>query len=228
LNHNNRKLEAIKLRKRGHSIGGISQKLNISKSTLSDWFRKIKLTSEQKQKLLKDWQNALVKARVKAVIWHNAQKKKRLEDAKEQSNKVINKINFEDRNLIDLGLAILYLGEGFKKVDVTGMGNSDPLILKTFVTILRKNYGIKNNQLYCQLHLRADQNEKEIKEYWSKELDIPIDRFNFVYFDKRTIGSKTYKEYKGVCMVRCGNVAIQRKLVNLGRSFCEKVISMRP
>jgi len=52
LNHNNRKLEAIKLRKRGHSIGGISQKLNISKSTLSDWFRKIKLTSEQKQNVI--------------------------------------------------------------------------------------------------------------------------------------------------------------------------------
>lgn len=222
---NKRKLTAIKLRRGGHSIRNIAKRLDIPKSTLSGWFRNIKLTPKQKNKLLRDWQNALVKARAKAVVWHNAQKRKRLDEAKKQSDDVIKGLNLKNKRLIDLALAMLYLGEGFKKTDVTGMGNTDPLILKTFVTILHKNYGIRNDQIQCQLHLRADQEKERLKKYWSAELKLPLKCFTFVYFDKRTIGSKTHSDYKGVCMIRCGNVAIQRKLVNLGKSFCEKIIN---
>ncbi len=218
-----RKLEAIELRKRGCSIGRISDRLKIPKSTLSGWFRNVELTKKQREKLYKDWQNALIKARTKAVAWHNNEKRKRLEEAAQQANKVLEQISFKDENVIELALAVLYLGEGFKKMEVTGMGNTDPLILKTFVSLLRKCYGVKNDQLRCQLHLRVD-HDKKLRKYWALELGLPISCFKFVYFDRRTAGSKTYPGYKGVCMVRWNNVAIQRKLINLGRGFCNKII----
>jgi len=55
-------------------------------------------------------------------------------------------------------------------------------------------------------------------------LGIPIDNFGYVNIDKRTVGSKTYPHYKGVCYITCGNVAIQRKLLYLGEIFCKKTV----
>src|SRR3989344_3532939 len=47
------KIIAIKLRKAGHSYSNIFKKVRVSKSTLSYWLRDIKLTSKQRDRLLK-------------------------------------------------------------------------------------------------------------------------------------------------------------------------------
>ncbi len=221
-----RKLLAIKLRKEGLSIGYIEKKLGISRSTLSGWFKNIELTSEQKKILFQRWKGGLIKARKKAVLWHNEEKNKRLQIAEEEANIVINKIDVKDKNILDLILAMLYLGEGFKSGDRTGMGNSDPLILKTFITILRNNYRLDLKDFSCYLHLRADQDPIKIKKFWSKELNIPLENFRSTSFDKRTLGSKTYPNYKGVCTIICGKVAIKRKLLYISQGLCERLIKI--
>ena len=129
-----------------------------------------------------------------------------------------------NKNIIELGLAMLYLGEGAKKSPTTSIGNSDPLILKFFLKILTNIYEIKINKIAFYLHLRSDQNPRYMKKYWSGELNVPIERFGKVSIDKRTLKTKTYSHYKGVCVINCGNVAIQRKLVYIGRKFCKKTI----
>ena len=55
------KLRARNLRKNGHSIGGIEHRLGIPRSTLSGWFKDIKLTPQQKKKLFANWKNAIDK-----------------------------------------------------------------------------------------------------------------------------------------------------------------------
>lgn len=216
--------DAIKLRRKGLSIRVIEKRLGINRSTVGGWLRDVKLTAQQKRKLHKDWENGLIEARKKAVKWHNAQKSARLEDAKKQSDAVLQNLNFDNSDILDLVLAFLYFGEGFKTNEETGIGNADPLILKTFLYILRKNYKIDTKSIRCELYLRADQNGDDMKSYWSKELDIPVENFKQVNFDKRTIDSKTYSNYHGVCSLRCANVAIKRKLINISRDFCERLI----
>lgn len=218
------KPDAIKLRKKGFSIGRIEHHLGIPRSTLSGWLRGIELSREQKEKLTQDWKNALVKARKKAVLWHNAQKEKRLKEAKEQALKTVGTINIANKEILELALAILYMGEGAKSAVETAMGNSDPLILKFFLTALKIIYGLDPKKVKCQLNLRADQSPEKMKHFWSKELNVPIGNFGFVNVDKRTVGSKTYPDYKGVCYVHCGNVAIQRKLTYLSEIFCKETI----
>jgi len=105
------------------------------------------------------------------------------------------------------------------------MGNSDPLILKFFITVLSRIYNLDKKKFRYELHLRADQNPVALKRYWSKQLGIPVSHFKYASIDKRTKGTRTYPEYKGVCLIRCSNVAIQRKSVYLSRKFCEKVIN---
>ena len=217
------KQEALALRKQGLSIKTIETKLLIPRSTLSGWFKNVVLTEVQKSKLKKDWENALVKARKGSALWHNTQKNNRLEHAKQQAIDVINKIDLSSKEIFELAIAMLYLGEGSKKHS-TNLGNSDPLILKFFLLGIEKIFGIDRSKIRCSLHLRADQNPLQIKKFWSNELNVPIERFMQVSIDKRTIGKPTYPHYKGVCIIECGTIAIQRKLVYLSRIFCEKII----
>jgi hypothetical protein len=165
----------------------------------------------------------LIKARRLAVRWHNNSKKQRIELAEKEGEDVLNSIKLKN-NILDIILAMLYLGEGSKKAEETSMGNSDPLILKTFLTILKNNYKINEGKIRCELYLRADQDLSEIKKFWSKELNLPLSNFKYAHFDKRTSGSPTRKNYKGVCMIRYGNVAIKRKLMYISKKLCEKII----
>ena len=218
------KEKSILLRKQGLSIGSIESKLGIPRSTLSGWFRNIKLTHKQKNQLLENWRNALITARQKAVIWHNTQKTRRLEEAKIAANNTLQGINLQNNAILELALAMLYLGEGAKKTLETALGSSDPNILKFFLSVLKNVYKLDSKKIRCELYLRADQNPQEIKQFWAKELKLPLQNFKYVNLDRRTQGSKTFTHYKGVCQLRCGNVAIQRKLLYLSNQFCEQVL----
>ena len=217
------KERAIKLRKQGKSVRDIEKLLRIPRSTLSGWFKNIVLDKKYQVKLHRNWVNSLKKARKEAVKWHNHQKAERLRTAEIQALEILSQLNLKDRSVLELALSLLYLGEGFKAKGGTGMGNSDPLILEFFIKSLEKCFNIDVKKIKCELHLRADQNPVLIKQYWSKELSIPLENFTSVSIDKRTIGSSTYPSYNGVCVLRCGNIAIQRRLVYLARSFCREV-----
>lgn len=221
------KPKAIYLRKRGYSLGMIEQRLAIPRSTLSGWLKDIKLNRKQKQGLLENWKNGLIKARQQAVKWHNAQKAQRIIEAENSAIETLKNINLNDKNILELALAFLYLGEGAKTNPETALGSSNPLILKFFLSLLKSVYNIDVNKIYCELSLRADQNPDEMKKYWSRELKLPLNCFKQAHLDKRTIGSKTYQNYKGVCHLRCGNIAIQRKLVFIANLFCEKIIEKK-
>ena len=220
------KSEAIKMRENGTSIREVEKLLKIPRSTLSGWFKDIKLTKEQKDKLDKNLRASLSNARKKAVLWHNLQKEKRLQVAKNKAIKILENINFKDKNILKLALAMLYLGEG-DKTNLTSIGNSNPLILKFFIKSVESLFNIDKSDIKCEIHLRSDQNEKNMIKYWSNELNIPSRAFSTVK-DKRIAKSKTYSDYKGVCVVRCGKIAIQREIVSLSREFCNKFLNLDP
>jgi hypothetical protein len=214
---------AIKMRKTGCSIRDIEKTLNIPRSTLSGWFKNIKLTKKQKEQLQKNWKRGLIKARKKAAIWHKTQKQQRISQAKKEATSTLSKIDTKNKQILELALSMLYLGEGDKTKE-TNMGSSNPFILKFFIRSLKILFDVNPSDITCQLHLRNDQNKKELIQYWSKELGIAPNKFN-AWKDKRTAKSKTYPDYKGVCIVRCGNIAIQRRIVYLSKKFCKIVIT---
>jgi hypothetical protein len=214
------KNEAIELRKSGFSIKKICTKLDVPLSTASGWLKNVIISPVHQERLKNEWNLALVKARKSAVLWHNKQKEKRMMISKELAMRVINSQNTE---LLELALSMIYLAEGFK-TNSTGMGNSDPLILKYFVFALINIYHVNLCKIRCELHIRSDQNPEEMKIYWSDQLNIPLSNFKSTSIDQRTKGKPTYSSYKGVCIVRCGNVAIQRKLIYLSRMFCERAL----
>src|SRR3989344_8344419 len=143
------KPQAVQLRKKGYSIRKIEDRLGIPRSTLNGWFKDITLTRVQKDRLLNDWKKALINAREAAVLWHNKQKMLRLKKAEEEASKVFKKLNANDATILDLALAMLYLGEGFKS-NTTSIGNSNPLILRFFITVMVKNYQFDKGKIKCE------------------------------------------------------------------------------
>ena len=218
------KSEAIRMRTRGASIRDVEAKLGIPRSTLSGWFKHLKLSEYHQKVLRKKAARAIIRARVEAVKWHNLQKTLRMKLAAEDAARTLNNIDFTNSAIVELALAILYLGEGTKKTAQTAMGNSDPLILRFFVRTIQKLYSLTPTDFKCHLHLRADQDPEKMARYWSRELGIPRRNFLKPLIDQRTFGSPTYPHYKGVCAITCQRVAIQRKLMYIAIEFCKKIV----
>jgi len=217
------KSKAIAMRKDGASIRDVEKCFAIPRSTLSGWFKSVTLSQQQKKILQKKQDRSLVLAREKAVIWHNTQKSERLAQALSAATETLNMLDATKTEIIELALAFLYLGEGAKKAIGTSLGNSDPAILKFFISGLQRAYRVPLKDIKCELHLRADQDPTTLKKYWSKTLGIPLRNFGAAVVDIRTKGSVTYPHYKGVCVVRCSRVAIQRKLLYIAKGFCEQI-----
>lgn len=130
----------------------------------------------------------------------------------------------KDKNIQELALAMLYLGEGFKKDQQLGLGNCNPLILRFFIKVYLDNFTAVRTTIKCDLYLRADQDIDESKRYWANELNLPIENFKYMHYDKRTLGSTTRSNYKGVCALRCGHLAVKRKIMYIAEKYCEPII----
>ena len=96
------KEQAIALRRSGRSIRKIEKQLGIPRSTLSGWFKQVELSESQKEKLRQDWMNSLAAGRKKAVIWHNAQKEKRIARAGREALAPPAKIDSADLAVLEL------------------------------------------------------------------------------------------------------------------------------
>ena len=146
---------ALKLRKSGKSTRNIEKILKIPRSTLSGWFKYIKLDDEQLASLELNRINSLKKARHKAVMCHNNQKKQGVLEAEKQS--LITLANLEINNMFirELALAMLYLGEGIKGNNGLGIGNTDALILKFFIQIITTDYNISKDKIKLYLHFQV-------------------------------------------------------------------------
>lgn len=215
------KNEALTLRRRGYSIRDVEKRLGIPRSTLSGWFHNVSLAPKYKAVLEKRHAESLIKARAEATRWHNAEKAKRVAHAFIAAKKLLTKIG-TDKKYLELALAMLYLGEGGKTKNTLTLGNSDLLIVSFYIDALETLYNIPRNTLRIELHLRADQNERVQKRYWSKKIPMPVECFKYTVKDMRTLGRPTYPNYHGVCVVLGGGVAIQRKLLYLARGFAEQ------
>ncbi len=212
------------MRQSGMSMTVIERKLGIPRSTLSGWFRKVALTEAQQEQLIANRHTGWEKARARAVESHKAQKALRLLEAKKEAIRTLEKIDITP-GILDLAFAMLYLGEGAKS-GKTSLASSDPKILNFVLFVLKKNYSITPDMIRCDLHLRMDQDAETIKQYWSDQLNIPLTQFKYTAYDKRSEGKKTYDRYKGVCVITCHKVAIQRKLMYLYTLFCDKVTAL--
>ena len=98
------KPKALELRQKGTSLREVEKILHIPKSTLSGWFRSIKLSEKQKLRLKVNQLKHLQKARKQAIKWHNLQREIRLKNAEEEAEKVLSKLDHNNKVIQELAL----------------------------------------------------------------------------------------------------------------------------
>ena len=198
---------AIKLRKDGKSYNEIANALDVSKSTLSNWFSKTVWSLETKEYLT---EIARVNSSKRMTIISHRRRASFQKDYKEQRLLAEKQFkNFVKDRLFVAGLMI-YWGEGDSKLTngIIRATNSDPLMIKLFYQFVKKYLPEVNDKAKIYLVLYPDLDDQKCKKHWSNIVGLPLDRFiksSFIkgkHSSKRlaygigtlTINSRSYKE----------------------------------
>lgn len=166
------KEKAVELRRKGCTYNEISKELNVNKSTLSGWLSSLVLTKEEEIALGKKCRFASISNGKKCIERWNA----RREQVKNEYSPPLNDPFF----MLGIGL---YWGEGDKYSKSTvGLSNSDPSIARIFIKWIMKFFKEDFEKFSIRVqHYDVAQDEK-IKNYWSKELGVPLSFFQKSYY----------------------------------------------
>lgn len=222
------KQKALSLRKQGYSYSEISRLLDhpIAKNTFTGWFKNVILTDRSKKRI----RNRIKRGGIigRTIALENIKKKRR-----ELLQNIYKKVSLEVKNIdkftAKLCLAMLYLGEGGKTNEWVRFGNSDPKIIKLFLSLLRNSFLIDESKLRGTVQCRADQNIKRLENFWSETSNIPLNRLYKTRIDIRTIGKPTQKlDYKGVFVIDYFSNSIFLELKFLSDIIYDQVINKGP
>lgn len=109
---------------------------------------------------------------------------------------------------------MLYWGEGDKtKNYFIALTNTNPNILIYFVTWFRRYFDIDERKLKCRLYIWKNINEKNVKSFWSKKLNIPLEQFTKSYISNSLLKIRKNRHEFGVCRVSYGSKKIFGEII---------------
>ena len=206
------------LRKKGFSIKEISKELGVAKSSVSLWVRDIKLSAQAKKILEKKLTNG--QKRASEVL--KMRTIGRLADAKKQAGDVFRDF-LPDKSTLKICCALLYVCEGSKVINDSQckFTNSDPVVVATFLNLLRLSFPLDETKFRVGIHLHDYHNPEIQLQFWSKTTNISILQFIRPYHKPRT--GKSHKDgYQGCVQVSYNDVIIARQLQAVAREFLEQ------
>lgn len=224
------KSKAIELRKQGLSYAEILEQIPVAKSSLSLWFKGVKLAKPQKQRLTNKKLAGMKRG------WEACHKKRVLmtEEIKNKAREEINELT--KRELWLIGMA-LYWGEGSKeKKSRPGSGvkfsNSDPKMIKLFLRWLFDVVSVKKEEVYPEIYIHENCKNRldKVIDYWAEYTGFSRNSFVHIYFKKNKINTKRKnigEDYFGlvrICVRKSSS--LQRKIegwVEGINKYCEIV-----
>ncbi|MCA9361344.1 helix-turn-helix domain-containing protein [Candidatus Kaiserbacteria bacterium] len=169
--------KSIKLRNKGMSIGDIAKTVGVSKSTVSNWCRDIKLSKLAIKKISEKSKSKSTESLLRYAETLRAKRQLDILHDKQEGRKKIGVINSRDLYCIGLGL---YWGEGYKKGDQEfGFTNSDPQMILFYCKWLYKIFNITSDKLILRVSVNELHKNRisEIEQYWSVLTGIPRSQF---------------------------------------------------
>lgn len=204
--------KAINLRKKGMTYSDIRKKLEVAKSTLSDWLRKYPLTNSQLG-LLEKAKNKNRTLGIEKVIRTKLKKREiRLNTAYD-----IEKNRFSSLTQRELEVAglFLYWGEGNKRLNgPISLNNTNPQVLKFTLFWLMSGLNIPKEKIKVYLHFYNDMNKRKEMLFWSRELRLPFSQFAKPYIKESNRADVDHKGYgHGTCGLVVNNVRLKEKIM---------------
>ncbi len=168
--------EAVRLRRKGVSLGEIATTLKVAKSSVSLWVRDVPLTVSQRTKLNKNGHSidAIEKRRDSRIGKTKLRRKNWQQEAMLEAPLLAKNIDW------CIGVA-LYWGEGGKTQQTARISNSDPAVIKTMMYFFRHTCQVPEEKFRGHVHTFAHNNVKKAEEYWSAISGIPSERLFKTY-----------------------------------------------
>ena len=116
----------------------------------------------------------------------------------------------------------LYLGEGAKKgKHQVALGNTDPLILKTFLRFLRDTCNVREEKIYAELNIFDDVSTKDAIKYWTQNVGIREKQLKYVFLRKSKGGTYKNKSKYGTLTIKVNNFKLKKIILE----WCSLVIN---
>lgn len=110
---------------------------------------------------------------------------------------------------------MLYWGEGAKTIRTrqVNLANTNPAMIKVFITFLREIYHVDESRLRCHLYCFKTQNLAETLDFWSNLTGIPKHQFIHPYISHK-IEAKHAKIQCGVCHIVYSDKRLLQLILN--------------
>lgn len=193
--------EVRKKRREGFSLGEIIQELHVSQGSVSLWTEDIQLTESQLLEIERRRKNASTASRAKTF-------QRRRDEWKEEGRQ--HPITPEW-----IAGCMLYWAEGTKSQNHVTFVNTDPDMVKFFLSFLRKYFGLANEKIAMSIFCYTDfRTLEEIQAYWLQKLELEPSclRKCYVDYDVRSTKKRKTKYPYGVCTVRTCSTEIAAKI----------------
>lgn len=121
-----------------------------------------------------------------------------------------------DAELFGMGVG-LFWGEGTKaSKHSVRLGNTDPMLLKTFMKFLIELFGIKKSDMKFGLQIFTDINAQQALNYWAEQLDVSLSQFHKVHITiSGSLGTYKNKSQYGVVTIYYHNKKLRDIIVGL-------------
>lgn len=189
------KTQALSLRASGKSYKEIADELGVAKSTARLWTRNITLSPDAKKILYTSGVKKMMEGSLNARTRRLKEIEKIITDAREEINQPINDSSFK------LLGAMLYWAEGNKDGQFA-IANSDPLLIKFIVEWMRIVFKSEYSDMKAHLNIYPQQNENEIKRFWSELTNIPLSNFGKTFVKPKNNNFKKNTLYHGTIRIR--------------------------
>lgn len=212
------KSEVLRMGKLGKTYTEIREKFPIPKSTLSVWFKNAGKKPDRARQL-----EHLKRIRPIALATLHRHKEERVALATGIAGKELGLLSLKDKSVQKAFLAMLYWAEGTKS-DQAGLRftNTDPVLAKLYISLLRSAYSIDESRIRIRLHLHYYHEHREAVSFWSKLLGVPSSQFGKIYDKKRSVQKRFRKNFQGICFINYADSSIRRELLSLGQQIAQK------
>lgn len=209
------KNKARKLRLQGSSFGEIKKLLGIPKSTLHTWVIDIPRPAHLQYTKGAEW---LKKIRLLASAAIKRKRNLEIQIIIDEVKQEVHSWNFLNSKQIQKAfLSLLYWAEG-QKLPERGapvkFANTDPRLVLLFVTLLKNCYDIDPKKIKIRLYIHWYHNEKLVKEYWKRLLNLDEKQIYKMYRKKRSKTKRFRKNFMGICFVTYQSVDLRQRIIH--------------
>lgn len=149
-------------------------------------------------------------------------REKRLENFQEMALAELATLKL-DKKTCRLISAIMFWAEGSKDKSSVTFVNSDPIMISTFIKLLRESFDVDESKFRALIHIHEYHDEEELKKFWSKTAEIPLSQFTKSYRKPHTKKRKR-PGYRGCVAIKYYDYKVALRLFSTYNTFAGKIL----